>query len=264
MKLNLSIYFLYGLWFLYFVKEYCLYGHEDLPGCLLSGELGSFWVRRWQHTPVFLHGKSHGQRSMAGYSLWGHKELDTTEWVNNSHEDLPGCLLEVLLLYLSCLYLQSIWNWFLCMRYNRVKALSFFSISYPMDLAPFDKKIIFSLPDCRDTFIVNQGSTYVWVCVYALYSAAWVFLSISNLIHPKLNSWSSSLSLFLLLSAPSQLWAIRHFQLLRPNSLVSPWLLSFSSTPLVIHQTLLTSRAITSGITTSTTPTLVQANIAHI
>ena len=30
-------------------------------------------------TPVFLPGKSHGQRSLAGYSPWGCKELDTTE-----------------------------------------------------------------------------------------------------------------------------------------------------------------------------------------
>ena len=37
------------------------------------------WRRKWQPTPVFLSGKSHGQRSLAGYSPWGHKELDTTE-----------------------------------------------------------------------------------------------------------------------------------------------------------------------------------------
>ena len=35
--------------------------------------------KEWQPTPVFLPGKSHGQRSLAGYSPWGHKELDTTE-----------------------------------------------------------------------------------------------------------------------------------------------------------------------------------------
>ena len=29
-----------------------------------------------------LAGKSHGQRSLAGYSPWGHKELDMTEWLN--------------------------------------------------------------------------------------------------------------------------------------------------------------------------------------
>ena len=37
------------------------------------------WRRKWQPTPVFLPGKSHGQRSLAGYSPWGCKELDTTE-----------------------------------------------------------------------------------------------------------------------------------------------------------------------------------------
>ena len=30
------------------------------------------WRRAWQPTPVFLPGKSHGQRSPAGYSPWGH------------------------------------------------------------------------------------------------------------------------------------------------------------------------------------------------
>ena len=37
------------------------------------------WRREWQPTPVFLPGKSHGQRSLEGYSPWGRKELDTTE-----------------------------------------------------------------------------------------------------------------------------------------------------------------------------------------
>ena len=39
------------------------------------------WRRFWQPTLVFLPGESHGQRSLAGYSPWGHKELDTTEWL---------------------------------------------------------------------------------------------------------------------------------------------------------------------------------------
>ena len=33
---------------------------------------------KWQPTSVFLPEKSHGQRSIAGYSPWGHKESDTT------------------------------------------------------------------------------------------------------------------------------------------------------------------------------------------
>ena len=36
------------------------------------------WRRAWQPTPAFLPGASHGQRSLAGYSLWGHKESDMT------------------------------------------------------------------------------------------------------------------------------------------------------------------------------------------
>ena len=33
------------------------------------------WKRKWQTTPVFLPGKSHGQRSLAGYSPWGLKKV---------------------------------------------------------------------------------------------------------------------------------------------------------------------------------------------
>ena len=35
--------------------------------------------RKWQPTPVFLPGESHGQKSLVGYSPWGHKKSDTTE-----------------------------------------------------------------------------------------------------------------------------------------------------------------------------------------
>ena len=42
------------------------------------------WRRAWQPTPVFLPGKFHGQRSLAGYSLWGHQESDMTEWLTLS------------------------------------------------------------------------------------------------------------------------------------------------------------------------------------
>ena len=37
------------------------------------------WIREWQPTPVFLPGKSHGQKSLVGSSPWGHKESDMTE-----------------------------------------------------------------------------------------------------------------------------------------------------------------------------------------
>ena len=37
------------------------------------------WRRKWQPTPLFLPGEFHGQRSLAGYNPWGHKESDTAE-----------------------------------------------------------------------------------------------------------------------------------------------------------------------------------------
>ena len=46
-----------------------------------AGDMGSIpgvrnipWRRAWQPIPVFLPGEFHGQRSLAGYSSWGHKE----------------------------------------------------------------------------------------------------------------------------------------------------------------------------------------------
>ena len=33
---------------------------------------------------IILAGKSHGQRSLVGYSPWGHKELDTTEILSSN------------------------------------------------------------------------------------------------------------------------------------------------------------------------------------
>ena len=42
------------------------------------------WRRKWQPTPVFLPGKSRGQRSLAGYSSSGCQESDST-WRLNLH-----------------------------------------------------------------------------------------------------------------------------------------------------------------------------------
>ena len=41
-----------------------------------------FQRRQWQPTPMFLPGKPHGQRSLVGYSLKGHKVSDTAEWLS--------------------------------------------------------------------------------------------------------------------------------------------------------------------------------------
>ena len=38
------------------------------------------WRRAWQPTPVLLPGKSHGQKSLAGYGPWGCKEYNMTDY----------------------------------------------------------------------------------------------------------------------------------------------------------------------------------------
>ena len=40
------------------------------------------WRRKWQPTPVFLPGESHGWRNLVGYSPRGRRESDTTEWLH--------------------------------------------------------------------------------------------------------------------------------------------------------------------------------------
>ena len=48
------------------------------------------WRRKWQPSPVFLPGESHGPRSLA--CRWGHKESDTIEWLNSNTTFLDCCL----------------------------------------------------------------------------------------------------------------------------------------------------------------------------
>ena len=52
-------------------------GHD----CMTSLSLFTFthWRRKWQPTPVFLPGGSHGWWSLVGCRVWGRTDLDTTE-----------------------------------------------------------------------------------------------------------------------------------------------------------------------------------------
>ena len=60
-------------------------GSEGKESACNAGDPFNPWVgkiprrRKWQPTPVFSPAELHGQRSLAGYSSWDRKELDTTE-----------------------------------------------------------------------------------------------------------------------------------------------------------------------------------------
>ena len=50
---------------------------------MTKDKVGKFlWRREWQSTSVFLPGEFQGQRSLVGYSPWGHKQL---ERLSDSH-----------------------------------------------------------------------------------------------------------------------------------------------------------------------------------
>ena len=51
----------------------------------IPGSGGFLWRGKWQSTPVFLPGESHGQKSLGYYSPWDHKESDTTEATEHAH-----------------------------------------------------------------------------------------------------------------------------------------------------------------------------------
>ena len=61
---------------------------EGLGSISWLGEIP--WGRARQPTAVILLGKSHGQRSQAGYSPWGHEELDMTEQLTHNQHMLKN------------------------------------------------------------------------------------------------------------------------------------------------------------------------------
>ena len=73
-------------------KNHFIYFQLYSRHSLLAEKLYSFskcllrdsYTQRWKPTPVFLYGEFHGQRSLVGYSPWGLKELDMTEWLTLS------------------------------------------------------------------------------------------------------------------------------------------------------------------------------------
>ena len=74
----MELHFQCGIWRL--LKNYLL---KSLIWFLFVPDFGEIWWprrrRQWHPTPVLLPGKSHGRRSLVGYSPWGRWGSDTTE-----------------------------------------------------------------------------------------------------------------------------------------------------------------------------------------
>ena len=73
----------------FFTTSVTKLGYPDKHICLelyISTYLMQAWRRKCQHPRVFLPGKSHGQRSLVGYSPWGHKESDMPEHTHTQYK----------------------------------------------------------------------------------------------------------------------------------------------------------------------------------
>ena len=69
------------------------------------------WRMKWQPTPVFLLGESHGQRSLEGYNPWGHKESGHN-WSDLAHNMQVKSHRPCLYTLSYCAYVNNS-NWFL-------------------------------------------------------------------------------------------------------------------------------------------------------
>ena len=68
-----------NLCFILYQLAICYQSYNLFSINIFSNIISQEGRRKWQPTPVFMPGKSHGQRSLVGYSPWGRKESDTIE-----------------------------------------------------------------------------------------------------------------------------------------------------------------------------------------
>ena len=59
---------------------------EDVDSPPIFEKIQIPWNRKWQPTPVFLPGTSHGWSNLAGFSPWGCKEPNTTQRLTNKNK----------------------------------------------------------------------------------------------------------------------------------------------------------------------------------
>ena len=100
--------------------------------------------RKWQPIPVFLPGKSGGQRRLMDYSPWDHKESDMTEWLNN-YRSLVSHSNEVChrVPFSSC--------------QGKSSSILSFCTSLSMGKSSLLAQTVNSLPEMRETLIQSLG-----------------------------------------------------------------------------------------------------------
>ena len=65
---------------------------------------------KWKPTPIFLSGKSYGQRKLEGYSPWGGKELDNTQQLSKKNSNFNIIVFLYNPMFLYFIHLKAFWK----------------------------------------------------------------------------------------------------------------------------------------------------------
>ena len=105
------------------------------------------WSRKLQPTPVFLPGQSHGRGSLMGYSPWGCKESDMTEYTRCSYASprwqlllVKGCFVYIEnMLFSAATFMNFLsYSWITCCSFF-ISICSFSFHFMFMEMASFRK-----------------------------------------------------------------------------------------------------------------------------
>ena len=136
------------------------------------------WRRERLPIPVFGPAGFHGQRSLAGYSSWGRKELDTTEWLSLFMLVIIACMSEYSLQYSPLpIYLQRR----SCLKYN-----SFALLPLPFQIGKtWIHSFLVLATICRalsSRFTITSNSHNSFLKCGFLYIYIYIFFSVSTTI----------------------------------------------------------------------------------
>ena len=95
------------------------------------------WGRAWDPLQYSCLENPHGQRSLVGYSLWDHKELDMTEWLSTAQFTSTIHLLQLLLRCIPQVLTQCV---FIFMKF---KYFPFSLCIYSFILGPFKSVLLY-------------------------------------------------------------------------------------------------------------------------
>ena len=110
---------------------------------------------------VFLPGKSHGQKSLAGYSPWSHKESDTIERLNNSNN-----IVFIAALLQEGKKLEAFWDW--ANKSSCSVAKSHLPLCDPMDCCTPGFPVLHYLPEFAQSIESVVLSNHLILCPHLL------------------------------------------------------------------------------------------------